>query len=283
MEYPRLRPEQIERYRREGVVHLPQVFDESAIEGLRKGIAENLAAPSPRFEARTVGDSSARYSEDFWVWSEFPEFESFVRESPAGALGAELLQAERINLVMDNWFHREAGAVARAPWHHDVAYFDFEGPMCVLWIPLEDARANEGISFVRGSHLWDRLFMRVLFDGHREASAPGVVKGLLYESPPAIDENPDAYDLVSFDVEAGDCLAFDIRMLHGSPPGFVPARTTSRYTLRLAHQDARIRYRGDWAAGERTLFEAAGHREGDSIDSAFFPRLWPKSANGPND
>jgi hypothetical protein len=48
---------------------------------LRDGIDQNLAAPSPHFEARTTSGSTARYCEDVWVWSHFPQFESFLRDS----------------------------------------------------------------------------------------------------------------------------------------------------------------------------------------------------------
>ena len=39
--------------------------------------------------------------------------------------------------------------------------------------------------------------------------------------------------------------------------------------------DGVIRYRGDWAAGERAEFEAAGYGEGDALDGDFFPQLYP--------
>ena len=38
-----------------------------------------------------------------------------------------LLDARRVNLVMDNWFLRQAGATSRPPFHHDISYFDFDG------------------------------------------------------------------------------------------------------------------------------------------------------------
>ncbi len=264
-----------ERFRRDGVVHLPRAFDACWLEMLDRGIERDLADPSPRFEARTAGLSTARYCEDFWVWSTVPEFGEFVRRSPAARLAAELLDAERINLVMDNWFLREAGATARAPWHHDIAYFDFEGTMCVLWLPLERVSRGEGIAFVRGSHLWGKLFQRVYFADHEAAGEPGVVNGLRYEPVPDIDADPDAYDLVAFDCEPGDAIFFDMRTLHGSSSSTVPRATQRRFTLRMSAEDGRIRYRGDWAKGERALFEAAGYADGDAIDGAFFPRLWP--------
>ncbi len=274
---PRLSPKEIETFRRDGVVAARGVFEPEWLDLLGRGIARNLAEPSPRFEARTSDESPARYCEDFWVWSLFPEFERFVRESPVSSLAAQLLEAQRINLVMDNWFLREAGSRARPPWHHDIAYFDFEGRMCVLWMPLEPCGRDEGIAFVRGSHLWDRLFLRVYFKDHAVAAPPGWVNGKYYEAPPDIEADPENFDLVAFDVEPGDCLIFDMRTLHGALAESVPDRTIRRYSLRMTAEDGRIRYRGDWAKGERAIFEAAGHREGDALDSDFFPRLWQAS------
>ena len=265
---------EIERYRRDGVVHLRDAFDVEWLELLRRGIGKNLKNPSPRFEARTTAASAARYCEDFWVWSMFTEFETFVRDSPAARMAAGLMGARHVNLVMDNWFLREPGAQAHAPWHHDISYFDFDGSMCVLWLPLQPSRQGEGIQFVRGSHLWNRLFMRVLFDGHRPAADASIVNGELYEDPPEIDGNEDRYDILSYDLEPGDCLFFDIRTLHGSRSAAVPETLQSRYTLRLATQDARIKYRGEWALQERRIFEEFGHRNGDELNSEFFPELW---------
>jgi hypothetical protein len=71
----------------------------------------------------------------------------------------------------------------------------------------------------------------------------------------------------------GDCLIFDIRILHGSAPNASPQEAQSRYTLRMASEDARIHYHGDWARAERCVFEEFRHREGDDINSEFFPAL----------
>ena len=271
-----LAPADIAAFRENGVVQLRQAFAPQWLDLLRRGIEENLRHPSPKQEVRrAAGDSAGPcYVEDFWVWSDFTPFETFVRKSPAAALAAQLLDARRINLVMDNWFLREAGATARPPWHHDISYFDFEGSMCVLWLPLEATPREEGIAFVRGSHLWNRLFMRTFFADHRAAAEPGMVNGQLYEAPPDIDARPEDYDLVAFDCTPGDCIFFDMRCLHGALSSTTPQQTRRRYTLRMTKEDGRIRYRGDWAKQERAIMEAAGHREGDALISTFFPTLW---------
>ena len=59
-----------------------------------------------------------------------PEFKDFVFNSPTAEITAELLDAKKIHLVMDNWFLREAGSKSSTPFHHDISYFDVEGTMC---------------------------------------------------------------------------------------------------------------------------------------------------------
>ena len=263
-------------FKRDGVVAIRDAVSPPWLKTLKGGIHHGLAYPSERQARHTPDDAQAHYFEDFWVWSEVPQIETFLRESPAAALAGNLLEADQINLVMDNWFYRKAGSKGRPPWHHDVSYFDFHGPMCVLWLPFEDTPPENGIAFVRGSHLWGKLFLRAFFDGRTAMTEPVEVNGLTYEAGPDIDGHPENFDLVAFDLKAGDAIFFDIRMLHGALATHVPERDSARFTARFAHPDCRIQYRGDWAKGERALFEAAGHKEGDTLDSDFFPRLWER-------
>lgn len=269
----------IEAFRRDGAVCLRGSFEPHWIDELRAGIDADLADPSPRLARHTGAPDAPAYLEDFWVWDRIPQFRRFVHESPCAALAARLLGAERVNLVMDNWFLREAGSPSRPPFHQDLAYFDFEGTMCVLWLPLEPVSRDNGIAFVRGSHLWEKLFMRVRFaDGHRrDGPGEGVeVRGRTYHTPPDVAADPGAYDLLRWDLELGDCIFFDMRTLHGGLSEVLPTETVRRFTLRMTAPDGRIRYRGDWAAGERAIFEAEGYGDGDAIDGPFFPRLWPR-------
>lgn len=148
--------------------------------------------------------------------------------------------------------------------------------MCVLWPPLEPVSRENGIAFVRGSHLWNKLFLRTRFaDGHRTGDDVTEVNGERYELAPDIEADSDAFDLVQSDLDLGDCLYFDMRTLHGGLSTVTPTETVRRYTLRMTAEDGMIRYRGDWAEDERRMFEAAGYRHGDRIDGDFFPRLWP--------
>ena len=66
-----------------------------------------------------------------------------------------------------------------------------------------------------------------------------------------------------------------MRTLHGGLSDVIPTETVRRYTLRMTKEDGVLRYRGDWAKGERAMFEAAGYKEGDAIAGDFFPQLFP--------
>lgn len=272
---PLLDTHDVTRFRRDGAVLLKQKFDLEWIETLRQGIASDVANPTDNFTRHTKDPDAPGYYEDFWAWNKIPEFEDFVKNSPCAQIAAELLETSSINLVMDNWFLREAGSKSRPPFHQDLAYFDFEGSMCVLWLPLEPVSRENGIAFVKGSHLWDKLFMRVRFaDGH-PSYEPQEVAGKLYHPPPDVNAAPDDFDLLQWDLELGDCIYFDMRTLHGGLSSVTPTETVRRFTLRMTAPNGRIRYRGDWAKAERALFEKEGYREGDRLDGAFFPQLWP--------
>ncbi|MEO1548892.1 MAG: phytanoyl-CoA dioxygenase family protein [Pseudomonadota bacterium] len=268
-----------EAFRRDGAVLLKNKFSADWLAELRAGIDADLAQPTANFARHTKDPDAPAYLEDFWAWSEIPQFERFVRHSPCAPLAASLLEAPSINLVMDNWFLREAGSSSRPPFHQDLAYFDFEGTMCVLWLPLEPVTKENGIAFVKGSHLWDKLFMRVRFaDGHAGSGEAQEVNGQTYHAPPDVNANPKAYDLLQWDLDLGDCIYFDMRTLHGGLSSITPTETVRRFTLRMTAPDGKIRYRGDWAKGERALFEAEGYREGDALSGDFFPKLWPREA-----
>ena len=159
---------ELNQFKKDGAIFIKGKFDINWIEKLKKGIKKAKDNPSPRFVNHTKDKKLPGYYEDFWTWDFHEEFKDFVFNSPTPKIAAELLGAKKVNLVMDNWFFREAGSKSSPPFHHDISYFDFEGEMCVLWIPLEAVKKEDGIAWVKGSHLWNRLFLRTRFnDGHQ--------------------------------------------------------------------------------------------------------------------
>ena len=268
--------EEIEKYNEDGVIFLKNKFDIKWIEKLKKGIEYDIKNPSPRFKSHTIKSNVPAYLEDYWTWDLVPEFKDFVFNSPYAEIASELMSAKKINLVMDNWFLREAGSKSSTPFHHDISYFDMEGTMCVLWLPLEATRKDEGIAWVKSSHLWDKLFLRVLFkDGHKVEGNECTIDGKKYELPPDVLGNKDKYEFLQWDFELGDAVIFDMRSLHGTLSSSIPNKTLSRYTLRVAKEEAKISYVGDWTSyNYRKAMKDAGYKDGDCLGGKMFPTLY---------
>jgi len=172
---------EINNFKKDGAIFLKGKFDTSWIKKLEKGIERDIKNPSPRFKSHTVEKGIPAYLEDYWTWDLVPEFKDFVFNSPYAKIASELMSAKKINLVMDNWFLREAGSKSSTPFHHDVSYFDMDGTMCVLWLPLQATGKNEGVVWVKGSHLWNKIFLRVLFkDGHKVEGNECIIDGIKF-------------------------------------------------------------------------------------------------------
>jgi ectoine hydroxylase-related dioxygenase (phytanoyl-CoA dioxygenase family) len=268
--------QEIKQFKNDGAIFLKDKFDIEWIEKLKKGIERDIINPSPRFKSHTVEKNLPKYLEDYWTWDLVPEFTEFVYNSPYAQIAAELMDAKRINLVMDNWFLREAGSKSTTPFHHDISYFDMDGTMCVLWLPLQPTGRDEGVVWVRGSHLWDKLFLRVLFkDGHKIEGQECEIDGKKYELPPDILNNKDKYEFLHWDCQLGDAVIFDMRTLHGTLSSVIPKKTLSRYTLRVAKEDTKINYVGDWTSyNYRKAMQDSGYKEGDSLGGKMFPTLF---------
>jgi len=268
--------DEISQFKKDGAIFLKGKFDISWIEKLQNGIKKDIKNPSPRFKSHTLQKGVPAYLEDYWTWQLIPEFKDFVFNSPYAQMASELMSAKKINLVMDNWFLREGGSKSSTPFHHDISYFDMEGTMCVLWLPLEPTKKEEGISFIKGSHLWNKLFLRVLFkDGHKIEGNECVINGKKYEIPPDILGNKDKYEFLQWDCDLGDCIIFDMRSLHGTLSLTIPDKTLSRYTLRVAKEDAKISYIGDWTSyNYRKAMQEAGYKNGNPLGGKMFPTLY---------
>ncbi len=264
-------PDAIAAYERDGVVCLRSVFPQAMIDLTARGIDRNIANPGRFFRDQTPAGSPGRYMFEYWMWPDIPEFVELVHSSPAAEIAGRLMGAASATLIMDNWFMKEAGAANGAPWHHDKPYFDFEGQMCNVWFPLEDASTEEGLSFVKGSHMWPEIFKPQDFRDH----VPFDGDMADYADIPDINANPAAYEFLSWDVAAGDCLVFDLKTVHGAGAGRKPLSTTiRRMSLRFAAEDTIFKPRGSWTEETAQHLIALGQEIGGPLNCELLPTVW---------
>lgn len=228
--------EEILAYREDGVVCLRGLFDPGWIDALRRATDEVLA--DSRLSRRFGDVAPGRFLRTVLMWTFHPTFHAFAFRSPVGAIGGQLMGSRRVLLYGDNLLIKEPGAVERTPWHQDQPYFKVNGwQICSLWLAFDRVTAGTGaVEFIRGSHRWQRWFRPVAFDrGGRRKVNESLER---FEDPPDVESRREAYDIVQFELDPGDCTVHHGLTLHGAPGNASLHATRRGLSIRLLGDDA---------------------------------------------
>ena len=85
--------QEIKTFQEQGVVCVRGAFREW-VDKLKKGVGANHANPSKDGEWLKSKDSQTFYFNDYFNWRRIPEFEEFVRSSPAAEIAGKLMKSE---------------------------------------------------------------------------------------------------------------------------------------------------------------------------------------------
>ncbi|MGB6105898.1 MAG: phytanoyl-CoA dioxygenase family protein [Pusillimonas sp.] len=268
------------RYAQDGAVCIRKAFSEDWIELARLGIEKNMARPSPFF--RRLDNGNGAFLSDCWSRRHIPELEQFCLSSPAARIAARALASSHVRLAQDTWFVKHPGTSERTPWHHDTA---IQGPFCSIWVALDAVPRAATLEFIRGSHKWGKILMpKSFFESPAARSAADAYYAEfhgdqsrgdadLFGQVPDIEANREAYDIVGWDMDAGDCLLFDARTVHGAPGNHTPY-PVRRFVTRWITDDAFV------APHAQDLIDALGKlgldtglRLGGPIRGELFPEF----------
>jgi ectoine hydroxylase-related dioxygenase (phytanoyl-CoA dioxygenase family) len=263
-----LTKEEIRGYREDGIVCLRGLFDTAWIDLLRRATDEVLV--EYRLSRRPGDPSPGRFLRTVLMWTFHPAFHAFAFRSPAGAIAAQLMGSQRVLLYGDNLLIKEPGAVERTPWHQDQPYFKVNGSqICSLWLAFDRVTADTGaVEFIRGSHRWGRWFRPVAFDSGGKRKVNESLDRL--EDLPDIEGRRDAYDIVRFDLEPGDCTVHHGLTLHGAPGNRSSHQTRRGLSLRLLGEDATYVPRHSDVPTPADAYL----RPGGPIECAQYPCIW---------
>ena len=261
--------EEVDRFWRDGVVHLPALLDQSEVAALEDPIETLLARPdaladmSAMAEAFGEANTPAGFASGVDHWLDDPAFAAFAADGSLPALAARLLRSARVYLYEDSVLVKEPGAVEATMLHQDLAYFHVEGEqICTMWIPLDPVGRDAGaVHYLSGSHRDGRLYRPNYFVSDQPLPE---TEG---EVVPAID----ADDLVWFATVPGDVVVHHARTLHGASPNASSGRRRA-VSVRYCGEDTRYRMR----PGVPRKPHHRDELDGRPLDHPRCPQVWPR-------
>lgn len=203
----------VDAFRRDGAVKLSAAFSPEWIAELRDGIDRNMAEPGPFGRTYTPEGKPGFFFGDYCNWRRIPEYEDFLKNSPAADLAGQLMGSRKVVLFHEHVLVKEPGTEERTPWHHDQPYYCVEGTKtCSLWIPLDPVPREVCVEFVAGSHAWGKRFLPTKFKGEAYDRADDGLEPL-----PDIELQRGEHTILGWDMEPGDAIAFSFLTVHGAP------------------------------------------------------------------
>ncbi|MBB4223335.1 phytanoyl-CoA dioxygenase family protein [Variovorax guangxiensis] len=132
-----------------------------------------------------------------------------VSESGASEIAGQLTVTRRLRWICDQLlFDKDVSAATATPWHQDMSCGLADSHRIVhLWMPVDHMPRETAPEVVRGSHLWKT--------GYRIAGQSGEAPAI---ELPDIESNRGAFDIVGYEVDPGDVVAFNHRALHHAGP-----------------------------------------------------------------
>ena len=275
-------PEDVETYHRDGVLLLPGMFDKDWIELLNKGLDTNIEAPTRRSRIWYKDTSGRSMFYDHTAWKGIEEYRKFIFNSPAAQICGQLMRSTTINFFFDSVFVRSTGTQFETPWHQDEPYWSVEGyDACSIWMPLGPVKQKNALSFVPGSHRLKTVFKQYNFGDLNPVRKKNVdqvdFSDIAEQEFPDINADPKRFGVVSWDMQPGDCIAFNGRTMHGGSGKLDDDCELRVFTTKWVGDDVRIKFRDcgmdpDHSADmiEKDL------KPGDRPGTNLYPRIWTR-------
>jgi ectoine hydroxylase-related dioxygenase (phytanoyl-CoA dioxygenase family) len=154
-----LAEDEVERFRRDGFVHLCDVLSAETLDHYGDEISAKVEALNTMhlpLEERSTYDKAFLQVTNLWTQSEVARKLVFSRR--LAQIATELLGTEGVRLYHDQALYKEPGG-GITPWHADTYYWPLNGDLTVTaWIPLQDTPVEMGpLCFASGSQLLPTL------------------------------------------------------------------------------------------------------------------------------
>jgi ectoine hydroxylase-related dioxygenase (phytanoyl-CoA dioxygenase family) len=276
-------PNEVEIYHRDGVLKLSGMFDKNWIEILNKGLDANIETPTKRSRIWYKDTSGRSMFYDHTAWQGIEEYRKFIFNSPAAQICGQLMDSATVNFFFDSVFVRSTGTQFETPWHQDEPYWSVEGyDACSLWMPLVPVKRKSSLSFVPGSHRLKTVFKQYNFGDLNPVRKKNVdqvdFSDIAEQEFPDINADPERFGVVSWDMQPGDCIAFNGRTMHGGSGKLDDGFELRVFTTKWVGDDVRIKFRDCGMDPDHSpdMIEK-GLKPGDRPDTDLYPQVWKRS------
>lgn len=292
-------------YQRDGVVLVKKAFETRWIDLLLSGwsriqdlpdediydLPDHFLQEDPllRREIESIKSSSAterayyreqtkgfvRYKYMYW-WA--PEFRTFVHDSPAAELIANIIGADHVRYFVDAIFMKEAACDAKTYWHSDEPAWPVKGDQVpTMWMPLLPVDAElSSLEYIAGSHKNDTS----------NNPWPNTFNAKMLGQP---DDRPSFYDwekrrsdadvqFLAFDMDPGDVVLLHPKMLHGGGANLHPTQSRIAYSTRWFGDDVRWDPKPE-CVNTPGLPLKKMEKGSSVVEDEAFPLLWNRNKN----
>lgn len=221
----------IDAFQRDGVTMIKGLFADH-VDTIRDGIEFNMSNPGKYAAENTKGGDTGRFFDDYCNWQRITQFQDVIHNSPAAEVAADLMQSDIVQMFHDHVLVKEPGTSKPTPWHQDSPYYFVDGMQNVsFWSPV-DAVTNATLRCVAGSHKWEKQVLptRWLNEDNFYPDESEFI--------PVPDPDVESMNVVEWEMEPGDAVAFHYRVLHGARANHSDKRRRA-FSLRLVGDDAR--------------------------------------------
>lgn len=262
---------EIRSFQEDGIVCLRGLFGPDEVERLREAAEESLSVPPSDLvlEIAELRNKEGRFFFDTFVWLRNEICRDFVLQSSAAAVAGQLMGSSKSNILFDQWLIKEPGTEVETPWHHDMPYWPVLGDqVCTLWLALDHVTDESGaVEYIKGSHRWGKRLKPASFSGTTKFNEE-------LEPVPDIEAERERHDIVSFELEPGDCTVHHGLLVHHAPGNARADRRRRAYVTRWTGDDARF-YPHDGIQHMPPLPDIAPD---GPMDSDLWPVIWRASA-----
>ena len=236
------------------------------IDLIRDGIEFNMENPGPYAAENLKTGEHGRFFDDYCNWNRISQFEKVIRESKVAEVAAKLMGSNTVQVFHDHVLVKEPGTSKPTPWHQDSPYYFVEGRQTIsFWAPV-DKVSDASLRCVAGSHKWPKPVLPT-----RWLNEDNFYKDVDKYMPVP---NPDAENMpiLEWDMEPGDAVAFNYRILHGAR-GNESDKRRRAFSLRLTGDDVRYVER---PGPTSPPFPGHNMKPGDRLREDWFPLIYER-------